>query len=136
MPIASLARSAYLSRMKWLTYVARFLLLLFGLLCLVIYWPKGSLEEQLQRHQVPAIAYGIIEDGKLNEWQVIGELSAGEPAPNDAIFNVASVTKPVFATTVLKLIAAGELELDEPLYPYWVDPDIVDDPRHRQLGYY
>lgn len=119
--------------MKWLTYLALFLLFLLACLCILIYWPKGSLEQQLQRHGVPALAYGIIEDGQLKKLEVLGELSSGQAAPDNAIFNVASVTKPVFATTVMKLVAAGALTLDEPLHPHWIDPDIATDERHQLL---
>ncbi len=119
--------------MKILTYLFRFILVLILILVVLLSWPKGSWEEQLKKNNVPALAYGIIEEGQLKEVKVIGELTAGQPAPAHAIFNVASVTKPVFAVAVLKLIAAGELALDEPLHPYWIDPDLVNDDRHKIL---
>jgi CubicO group peptidase (beta-lactamase class C family) len=37
------------------------------------------------------------------------------------------------AETILRLAEAGRLSLDEPLHPYWVDPDVADDPRSRLL---
>jgi CubicO group peptidase (beta-lactamase class C family) len=33
----------------------------------------------------------------------------------------------------LKLVSMGKWTLDEPLYPYWIDPDIANDPRNRKL---
>ena len=119
--------------MKLLKYLLGFLLFLLLLITVLLIWPKGSWEEQLQRNNVPALAYGIIENGQLQEVKVIGDLTPGHPAPDDAIFNVASVTKPVFALAVMKLVAKGQLELDEPLHPYWVDPDLADDHRHKNL---
>lgn len=79
------------------------------------------------------MGYAVIEEGTVKDLKVIGELEKGIPAPDNSIFNVASVTKPVFCLVVQKLIDAGELGLDEPLHPYWVDPDIKDDPRHKLL---
>ncbi|MEL7424959.1 MAG: serine hydrolase domain-containing protein [Bacteroidota bacterium] len=119
--------------MKLLTYLLRFLLALVLIVAVLLNWPKGSWEQQLKNNHVPALAYGIIENGQLTEVKVMGELITGQAAPENAIFNVASVTKPVFALSVLKLIAAGNLELDEPLHPYWVDPDLIADPRHKSL---
>ena len=119
--------------MKILTYLIRAIIALVLIVVGLMIWPKGSLEQQLASNNVPALAYGIIENGELQKVVVAGELAAGQPASDNAIFNVASVTKPVFATTVMKLVAAGQIGLDEPLHPYWVDPDLTDDPRHKLL---
>lgn len=92
-----------------------------------------ALQALLKQHQVPALGLGIIKDGALQSVQVIGELQAGRPAPAETIFKVASLTKPVVALLTLRLVAAGKLGLDEPLAPYWVDPDVKADPRHLLL---
>lgn len=51
----------------------------------------------------------------------------------ETLYNVASLAKPIFAETILRLAAQGRLSLDEPLAAYWVDPDVASDPRHRRL---
>ena len=84
-------------------------------------------------NHVPAVGIGIIRDGQLKEVKVCGELTKGKPAPYDAIFNVASLTKPVVTLTTLRLVSAGKWDLDEPLAKYWVDPDVAADPRHAKL---
>jgi CubicO group peptidase (beta-lactamase class C family) len=33
----------------------------------------------------------------------------------------------------LKLVQSGQWSLDEPLCKYWVDPDVLNDPRHKRL---
>ncbi|MEJ2629224.1 MAG: serine hydrolase [bacterium] len=33
----------------------------------------------------------------------------------------------------LKLVEAGQWNLDEPLFHYWADPDVAHDPRHKKL---
>ncbi len=119
--------------MKFLRFLLIFLLLVILTLLLLLCWPKGTVKDQMAYYNVPAVAYGIIEDGKIAEINVIGELKKGVAAPQDALFNVASLTKPVFALAVLKLINAGELSLDEPMFPYWVDPDVEQDDRHQLL---
>jgi CubicO group peptidase (beta-lactamase class C family) len=87
----------------------------------------------LAEKKVPAMGIGIIRDGVLREVRVFGELRAGAPAPHDAMFNVASLTKPVVSMLTLRLVSAGKWDLDEPLAKYWVDPEIAGDPRHKLL---
>ncbi|WP_143960142.1 serine hydrolase [Litoribacter populi] len=92
-----------------------------------------SMEELLKRSRVPALGLGIIQKGRLTSAKVYGTLDKERMAPHNAIFKVASLTKPVVAMTVLKLIDSGLLELDEPLSSYWVDEDVREDDRHRSL---
>ena len=80
---------------------------------------------------VPAVGIGLIENGKLKFIEVYGEHQKGNPAPKNIIFNVASITKPVVALTTLKLVLNGNWDLDEPLYHYWVDPDIKNDTLYK-----
>ncbi|MGY5851463.1 serine hydrolase [Salegentibacter sp. F14] len=95
-----------------------------------------TIEKLLQDNCVPALGLGIIEDGKLTKVEVYGTLDKKQRAPYNAIFKVASLTKPLFALTVLKLVNDGLLDLDEPLHKYWIDPDLRDDNRYKQLTPY
>jgi CubicO group peptidase (beta-lactamase class C family) len=92
-----------------------------------------QIQKLLNENKIPALGLGVIRDGKLKRVKVFGELKHGEPAPNNTIFNVASLTKPVVALLTLRLVSAGKWNLDEPLDRYWVDPDIKNDPRHKKL---
>ena len=80
-----------------------------------------------------AAGVGLIDDGNLVWTGYYGEQEPGVPASPKTRFNVASITKTVTAETVLRLVGAGKLDLDAPLAPYWVDPDIANDPRREQL---
>jgi CubicO group peptidase (beta-lactamase class C family) len=75
----------------------------------------------------------LIENGEVKYVKVFGELEKGIPAPNTTIFNVASVTKTVVTMLTLKLVDAGQWDLDEPLSNYWVDPDVAKDSLHNKL---
>jgi CubicO group peptidase (beta-lactamase class C family) len=83
--------------------------------------------------KVPAVGIAVLEDGKLINAKVFGELKKDKAAPLNTIFNVASLTKPITAMLTLTLVNKGLWKLDEPLYHYWTDPDIQDDPRHKKL---
>lgn len=119
--------------MRVLKYLLFVILLFFTISAILMNWPKGSIEKQIENNTVPAIGYGVITNGQLTEHRVVGELEKDVPAPINTIFNVASITKPVFCLVVLKLIDDGVLGLDDPIHPYWVDPEIKDDLRHKLL---
>ncbi len=100
--------------------------------------PKDSkitdnLQELLENNHIPTLGLGIIEDGKITQIKVYGTLDGKVTAPYNSLFNVASLTKPVTAMTVLRLVSLGKWNLDESLDKYWVDPDIAKDPRHKKL---
>ncbi|MFT3794841.1 serine hydrolase [Flavobacterium sp.] len=92
-----------------------------------------AIENWLKENKVPTLGIGVIENGKLQQVKVFGEITPGTAAPYNTIFNVASLTKPVTAMVALKLISLGKWNLDEPLYKYWTDPDIANDSRNKKL---
>lgn len=90
-------------------------------------------KQLLKDNNIPTLGLGIIENGKLTQIKVYGTLEGKTAAPYNSLFNVASLTKPVTALTVLRLISLGKWNLDESLDKYWIDPDIAKDPRHKKL---
>lgn len=92
-----------------------------------------NLEQLLKNNNIPTLGLGIIENGKLTEIKVYGKLNDKTSASYNSLFNVASLTKPVTAITVLRLVSLGKWNLDEPLDKYFIDPDIAKDPRHKKL---
>ncbi|WP_394971048.1 serine hydrolase domain-containing protein [uncultured Croceitalea sp.] len=52
---------------------------------------------------------------------------------NKSIYQVASLSKPVFSFFVLKQVEKGILQLDEPLYRYLPNPDISYDERYKTI---
>lgn len=93
----------------------------------------NEIEQILKESNVPAMGIGIIKNGKLTKIDVYGSLDKQNSAPYNTVFKVASLTKPVFAMTVLKLIDKGLLGLDEPLYNYWIDSDVKSNKWHKKL---
>ncbi|MBL7815626.1 MAG: class A beta-lactamase-related serine hydrolase [Saprospiraceae bacterium] len=93
----------------------------------------NDIKQLLIQEHVPALGLGIIENGKLKHIQVFGNIDKEVPASYNAIFKVASLTKPVTALVALKLISAGKLGLDESLSKYWTDPDLKNDKRTQKL---
>lgn len=89
--------------------------------------------EWLNTYIVPSVAIAYIEAGTLQWISVHGEQSPGKPASENTLYNVASMTKPISAETILRLASKEEISLDEALSTHWIDPDINDDPRHTKL---
>ena len=94
---------------------------------------RDHIENLLAEHRIPAVGIGVIRDGEVLYTGVYGESRPGVPAPDDAVFSVASLTKPIVSLLTLRLISDGAWELDEPLARYWVDPDLAGDPLLPQL---
>jgi CubicO group peptidase (beta-lactamase class C family) len=94
---------------------------------------QDQLPRWMAENHVPAVGIAVIQDGRLSETAVFGELRKGAPAPANTLFEVASLTKPIAAMTALKLVNEGRWDLDEPLARYWTDPDVKEDPRHEKL---
>ncbi len=94
---------------------------------------ENKINNWLAEYNVPAVGIGVIENGEVTFVKVLGELKKDVPAPDNTIFAVASMTKPVVAMLTLKLIEAGQWDLDEPLFHYWIDPDVANDLRSKKL---
>lgn len=87
----------------------------------------------LKQYNVPSASVAYIADGRLVWTAVAGEQGPGVPATNQTLYNIASLTKPIVAETILRMASQSKLHVDEPIYPLWVDPDIKDDPWNKLL---
>ena len=92
-----------------------------------------NLPQWLKTYDVPSASVAYIADGKLAWTAVAGEQSPGVPATDQTLYNIASLTKPITAETILRMASQNKLQLDEPIYPYWVDPDVKDNPWNKLL---
>ena len=92
-----------------------------------------EIEKWLKSNNIPTLGIGVINNGKLQQIKIFGELDKGKSAPYNTIFNVASLAKPVTAMVALKLVSSGKWDLDEPIFKYWTDPDVADDLRRKEL---
>src|SRR6185503_5052130 len=86
--------------------------------------------------EVPGLAIALIRDSKVIWTQNYGVANTETKVPvSDAtVFEAASLTKPVFAYAVLKLVDSGKLDLDTPLVKYLPGRyDVGDDARLDQM---
>jgi CubicO group peptidase (beta-lactamase class C family) len=74
----------------------------------------------IQKGRLPGAVIAIARKGKLVYYQAFGDLDkdAGTKMTTDAIFSIASMTKPMVAVGALELYERGQLKLDEPVGSY------------------
>ncbi|HEY6251427.1 MAG TPA: serine hydrolase [Candidatus Angelobacter sp.] len=80
---------------------------------------------------VPGLSMALIRDRKVVWRHGFGVKNAKtkDPVDDATVFEAASLSKPVFAYAVLKLVESGKLDLDAPLTKYLPDPYVPDEPR-------
>jgi CubicO group peptidase (beta-lactamase class C family) len=100
---------------------------------MLLAWLDANIPTLLARYRIPAAAIARIDGDRVTFTRVYGERRKGKAANLDTLFNVASLTKPIAAETLLRLASAGKIDIDKPMAPDWIDPDIKDDPRALQL---
>jgi CubicO group peptidase (beta-lactamase class C family) len=69
------------------------------------------------------LAVAVIDDGRVSSVQAFGKRNAkGDPLTTDTVMYGASLTKAVFAYTVMQLVEEGRVGLDRPIADYLVKP--------------
>jgi len=109
--------------------------------------PRGAaaadslLARLMAEHRLGAISVAVVQDGGIAYSSVAGRVRRGSPADTSTVFRAASLSKPVFAYLVLRLVDEGTLDLDSPIDTFLPRPlaehehyrDLAADPRHRLL---
>ncbi len=82
----------------------------------------------MNKYLIPGLSLGFIENGQLIYSNGFGVKSKqnSDPVTAKTIFAAASLSKPLFAYAVLKLVELGQLDLDTPLTQYTDKPYIKD----------
>ncbi|UQA63379.1 serine hydrolase [Polyangium aurulentum] len=92
---------------------------------------RWTLEERMAHHHVPGISIAVIEGGRIAWARGVGVKTAGSADPKDAVtpdtlFQAGSISKPVTATAMLRLVERGTLQLDTDVNRYlatWKVPE-------------
>jgi CubicO group peptidase (beta-lactamase class C family) len=91
---------------------------------------EGLLPALMQEHHVPGVSIALILDRKVAWTGAFGLRNAQsrEPATPATVFEVASMSKPIFALLAMQLAEAGKLDLDRPVGTYGPEPSVPDLP--------
>jgi CubicO group peptidase (beta-lactamase class C family) len=85
--------------------------------------------------RVPGVSISLIKDYKPVWSKGFGfaDVAEQKAVNNKTIFEACSMSKPVFAYIVLKLVEQGRLELDKPLYDYLPEDFVCDNDDYAKL---
>lgn len=102
--------------------------LLLALLVVVAPAVPAAQEDRIDRlitrvmrdRHVPGVAVAVVEKGAITLQRAhgIANLETGTPMTTAAVFELASVTKPITATAVTMLVEEGKVSLDAPIATY------------------
>jgi len=93
------------------------------------------LKAYLDYYRIPGMSVAVIKDSKVVYHRGLGVKNTltQESVTDDTVFEAASMTKPVCAYIVLRLVDRGVLKLDTPLYTYLPYEDIAYDDRYKLI---
>ena len=93
----------------------------------------------MKYHHTPGVSLAIISDGKVRYRKNYGVKNAAtkEPLETNTLFEACSLTKPIFAFAVNRLVEKGVLDFQTPLYKYKSRvegyEDVADDARYKSI---
>ena len=83
----------------------------------------GLASEAMRETGARGLAVAVIDDGKVASLQAFGERNAkGEPLTTETVMYGASLTKAIFAYTVMQMVEEGKVDLDRPIAAYLAKP--------------
>ena len=92
----------------------------------------------MRDHDIPGAAVAVVRDGRLIYARGFGvaDRESGAPVQPDSLFRIASLSKPITAVAVLKLVQDGRLELDARVFRdllAGIEPHPPADPRMNEI---
>ena len=87
---------------------------------------RERIEDLMAKRHLPMVGVAVITNDSIAE-HLFKSGKCDDCPDGKALFNVASMTKPVVTMTALKLVADKKLTLKQPLYEYFIDPDLKQD---------
>lgn len=84
------------------------------------YGTRASLKSRMAHYHTPGLSIAVIKDYKIDWARGFGVAEHEEKTPvtENTLFQAASISKPVFAVAVMKLIQDKKLDLDEDVNAY------------------
>ena len=88
----------------------------------------------MREHHVPGVALGVLRDGRSTV-RGFGITSIDDPLPvtADTIFPLASISKTVTATAMMRLVEQGKVDLRAPVRKYLPDFRVQDEAASRDV---
>lgn len=89
----------------------------------------------IEKHQTPGVSIALIAGNEIVWAKGYGLANGNTKTAVDetTLFEACSMSKPLFAYGVLKLVEQGKLDLDRPLVAYLDEPYLPDQPLHEKI---
>jgi CubicO group peptidase (beta-lactamase class C family) len=84
------------------------------------YAEPATLAERMVYYRTPGVSMAVINDGEIEWARGFGLRQWGSPEPvtEETLFQAGSISKPIFALAVMRLVEDGHLDLDEDVNAY------------------
>ena len=98
-----------------------------------------TIRDLMRKYAIPGGAVAVLRDGKLIYARGFGyaDVENRTPVQPDALFRIASVSKPITGAAIMKLVEEGKLKLDDRVAPLIAHlapaPGATVDPRWEQI---
>jgi CubicO group peptidase (beta-lactamase class C family) len=90
--------------------------------------------EKMEEHRIPGVALGVVKDGRtLVRGFGVTNVEYGQPVTPDTVFPIASISKTVAATALMRLVEDGKVALDAPVQTYLPDFRTQDERASREV---
>ena len=91
-------------------------------------------EKKMAEYGVPGVAFGVIKNGEVRTRAFgVTNLDNPQPVTADTVFPLASITKTIVATAVMRLAEQGKIDLDAPVRKYLPDFRVQDEAMSRDV---
>jgi CubicO group peptidase (beta-lactamase class C family) len=92
---------------------------------------------KMTEYRVPGVGLGILKNGRvMTRGFGVTNLDDPQPVTPDTLFTIASISKTVTATAVMKLIEQGRAELKAPIQKYLPDFRVQDEKTSREVSFW
>jgi len=90
--------------------------------------------QKMAEYHIPGVAVGVMRDGQVMS-RGFGVTNVDDPQPvtPDTVFALASISKTVTATAIMKLAAQGKVDLRAPVQRYLPDFRVADEAASRDV---
>ena len=84
------------------------------------YGPKASLTNRMAYYHTPGVSIAVVKDFKIDWARGFGMKEWGKRSPitETTLFEAGSISKPIFAMAVMRLVQEGKLDLDKDVNGY------------------
>jgi CubicO group peptidase (beta-lactamase class C family) len=89
---------------------------------------SALIQEKMKQYGVPGVGFGVIKQGQvLARGFGVTNVENPQPITPDTVFPIASISKTIAATAVMRLVEQGLIELDAPVRQYLPDFRTADE---------